>query len=69
MTQLCCVLFPLTPLNPHTRLFSVFAAKKEQRASLKPSGNSDSRKWRRRLGKSQLRAVNGDKLTKLFESA
>lgn len=44
VNQLHCVLFPLTCLYPHTSPFSVFDAKKEQRASLKPSGNTDARK-------------------------
>lgn len=49
--QLFCVLFPLTCLYPHTRLFSVFAAKKVPRVSLKSAGNSDSRKWGEEAGK------------------
>lgn len=70
INQLCYVLFPLKCLYPNTRLFPLlFAAKKKQRASLKPSGNVDTGKWGRRLGKNQFRAVNTDELMKIFESA
>lgn len=44
MNQLFCVLLPLACLYPHTRLFSVFAAKKVPRVSLKSAENSDVKK-------------------------
>ena len=44
MNQLFCVLSPIACLYPHTRLFSVFAAKKVPRVSLKSAENSHAKK-------------------------